>query len=438
MPDNIQAMIDAAVRRGEPRVTISPGEHITGTFYLQSNMEFNIPAGSAILGSRDINDYPRDFNDVVEQQHHSPALIVAEDKENITISGYGVVDGRGSTEFFPAVRAGDEMDRPMLLRFNNCRNIYLRDIQFKNSASWGLHFINCENVHINGISIDSMLNRNNDGLDLDGCRDVFISNCRLRTGDDAICPKSTLRSTENVVITNCIVTSDTAAFKLGTSSAGGFRNITLSNCIFRDCRMGAIKLLCVDGGILENVLISDVVMDNVEGPIFIRLGSRGIKYSDQNHAEKLIYSFSNDLADGTANAGILRNVTIRNVRACVGSNDRKRWGIMITGIPGHYVENVLLSDIEISFPGGGTAQEAGAIVMEDETRYPEQYFFGVLPSWGAFIRHARRIEFRNVLLHTRAPDQRDMIFLDDVSDSCIHEGVPGLAKQDVAALIEGV
>ena len=93
---------------------------------------------------------------------------------------------------------------------------------------------------------------------------------------------------------------------------------------------------------------------------------------------------------------------------------------MITGIPGHYVENVTLENIEISYPGGGSQADAERVVPEDENRYPEQFFFGTLPSWGAYIRHARNITFKNVKLTTRASDKREMIILDDVEGFVNH------------------
>jgi len=206
---------------------------------LRSNVELHIPAGAAILGSQDPADYPCETRNAGELLHRSRSLIVAEDASNIAITGHGLIDGRGTPEAFPAVRPGDELERPMLMRFLNCSHVLLRDVRLRNSASCGCHFIHCDQVCVEGVCIESRLNRNNDGLDLDGCRDVFISNCRLSTGDDALCPKSAVRATENVVVTNCVVSSNTAAFKIGTSSAGGFRDITLSNCVFRDCRMGA-------------------------------------------------------------------------------------------------------------------------------------------------------------------------------------------------------
>ena len=189
--------------------------------------------------------------------------------------------------------------------------------------------------------------------------------------------------------------------------------------------MGAIKLQLVDGGRLENVDISRIVMERVGNPIFIRLGNRGKTYSTRRREK--------------AQVGTLRNVRIRDVVAKVTIEDRKKAAratyknvkvddspgvtdkekskagpIMITGIPGHFVENVTLENIEISFPGGGTAEDAKRVVAEDTDRYPEQFFFGVLPAWGAYIRHARNIRFINVQLRTREADARKKVHLDDV------------------------
>jgi hypothetical protein len=190
--------------------------------------------------------------------------------------------------------------------------------------------------------------------------------------------------------------------------------------------MGAIKLQLVDGGRLENVDISRIVMKDVGNPIFIRLGNRGSTFDRRTRGEK-------------TSVGSIRNVRISDVVAEVTIEDREKAAlatyknlkvetslgvtdrekakagpIMITGIPDHYVENVTLENIQVSFPGLGTSVDAQREVPEDIARYPEQFFFGVLPSWGAYIRHARDIEFINVELSTRAKDARQKLHLDDV------------------------
>jgi hypothetical protein len=174
--------------------------------------------------------------------------------------------------------------------------------------------------------------------------------------------------------------------------------------------MGAIKLQLVDGGRLENVDISRIVMENVGNPIFIRLGNRGRTYTKRTAQKQ-----NADVKPEGAPVGTLRNVRIRDVVAEVTGDDKSRSGpIMITGIPGHCVEDVVLENIKISYPGGGTQDDAQRLVPEDIARYPEQFFFGVLPAWGAYIRHARNVEFADVVLTTRSPDERKRIVLDDV------------------------
>ena len=149
-------------------------------------------------------------------------------------------------------------------------------------------------------------------------------------------------------------------------------------------------------------------MENVGNPIFIRLGDRG----------KIFTARSRDSASPRppkVPVGSIKNIRISDVVAKVTGDDKSRSGpIMISGIPGHYVEDVVLENITISFPGGGTEEDSKNVVAEDIDRYPEQFFFGVLPAWGAYIRHARNIEFRNVEMTTRDPDQREEIILVDV------------------------
>ena len=172
----------------------------------------------------------------------------------------------------------------------------------------------------------------------------------------------------------------------------------------------------VDGGRMENIEISRVVMDNVGCPIFIRLGNRASTFG--NKEKKPV--------------GIAKNIRISDVTAKVTLQDRDGSGdyserekgkagpIMISGIPGHYVEDVVLENINISFPGYASAEEANNVVAEDEARYPEQFFFGVLPAWGAYVRHAKNVEFKNVQLTLRGEDARRQIVLDDVDGFVNH------------------
>ena len=432
----VQNTIDACHAERCGIVRVPAGDFQIGTIRLKSNVTLSLDHGASLLGSTNIADYPTEgLDDPREGGPH--CLIYAKDATNITIEGLGVIDGRGTHEAFPRNRSrGRETSiRPRLLRMVNCEGLTFSGVTYKRPAFWGLHLIDCKNIHFNAVTIRFRNNNfNNDGLDLDGCEEVLIENCDIDSGDDAICLKSSKNPCRNIVVRGCRVSSNTAPLKFGTSSRGGFIDVTVTNCYFYNSPMGAIKLQLVDGGRLENVNISRIVMEDVGNPIFIRLGNRGRTYSRRTRGGQ-----GTDVQPAEAPVGTLKNVRISDVVAEVTIEDRARAAqatyknlkvdtapgvtdaehskagpIMITGIPGHYVEDVVLENIRISFPGGGTQEHAKRVVPEDIARYPEQFFFGVLPAWGAYIRHARHIEFRNVVMQTRSADAREKIVLDDV------------------------
>ncbi|MBL9189676.1 MAG: glycoside hydrolase family 28 protein [Opitutaceae bacterium] len=432
----IQSAIDACHQNGGGIVRVPAGNYQIGTIQLKSNVTLSLDYGATLLGSTNLADYPTQGLRAA-REGQSACLLYAEDATNIRLEGLGVIDGRGKPEFFPKnAGPGGRDTRPRLIRFENCEQLTFSGLTYKNPAFWGIHLVDCRKVHFNGVTVRMRNNHsNNDGLDIDGCEDVLIENCDIDSGDDAICLKSSKNPCRNIVVRNCRVSSHTAALKFGTSSSGGFINVDVSNCYFYDSPMGAIKLQTVDGGRMENITISRIVMENVGSPIFIRLGNRGRNYT-RNTA-----TGPNTGSGGSegARVGSVKGVRISDVVAKVTFADRAKDAqaaykgarpttspevterekaqagpIMITGIPGHFVEDVVLENIKVSLPGGGTAAEAKRVVPEDIARYPEQFFFGVLPSWGAYIRHARNITFKNVELQTRTPDQRQKIILDDV------------------------
>jgi len=434
----IQKSIDACHEAGGGTVWVPAGNFVIGTIQLKSEITLSLDHGASLLGSQDRSDYPIDKLRPA-REGNSECLLYAEDASNIRLEGLGVIDGRGTPEAFPKRSGpGGKDNRPRLIRFENCKNVTFSGLTYLRPAFWGLHIVDYKNVHINGVKINFRNNgANNDGLDIDGCEDVLIENCDINSGDDAICLKSSLHPCKNFIVRNCVVTSHTAPLKFGTSSSGGFINVKVENCYFYDCPMGAIKLQIVDGGTMENIDINRIKVVNGGSPVFIRLGNRGRIYSQNTYTgtDKI----NGEKSEG-APVGSVKNIRISNVVTEVNFPDREQdrkaiyknanykteelterekaqaGPIMIAGIPGHYIENVKLENITISYPGGGTEAEAKAVVPEDITRYPEQYFFGVLPAWGAYIRHAKNIQFKNVKMNTRNPDAREMIVLDDVEE----------------------
>ena len=289
-----------------------------------------------LLGSKDIADYTAlmEFRDAVGTDR-GQALIFAHRKENVTIEGRGTIDGQGE---------GFKDPRPMILRFLECRVVTVTEITLKDSAAWVQHYLGCEDVMIRGVRVDSNCNGNNDGINLDGCQRVVVSDCHFSAGDDAFTLKCTThRPCRDIVVTNCLFKSDCNGIKFGTESIGGFENVTISNCVVYDTRLCGITVATVDGAFLQDVLISGITMRNVGGAIFVRLGSRGY------HLPKEVKSRP---------VGHLRRLVIRDVQA----TGVDRIGSAIIGMPDHPIEDVTVENVRILSEGGGHGRGSGQAV----------------------------------------------------------------------------
>ena len=293
-------------------VRVPAGDFQFGTIKLKSNVTLSLDYGANLLGSTDKADYTTDG--IVNPREGGPhCLIYANGATNVSIEGLGVIDGRGTAENFPRDRSRGKNRglRPRLLRMNNCDGFRFSGVTWKRPAFWGLHLVDCKNIHFDAVKIQFRNNNfNNDGLDLDGCENVLIENCDIDSGDDAICLKSSKNPCRKIVVRRCKVSSNTAALKFGTSSRGGFIDVKVTNCYFYDCPMGAIKLQLVDGGRLENVDISRITMKNVGSPIFIRLGNRGSTFSKNERKKTPV--------------GTLKNIRISEIVAEVTIEDREK------------------------------------------------------------------------------------------------------------------
>ena len=178
--------------------------------------------------------------------------------------------------------------------------------------------------------------------------------------------------------------------------------------------MGCIKLICVDGGILENITISNIVMDRVGSPLFMRLGRRNLKFETP---QEMVYDYDTQGVKNDDEPGIIRNIMISGIRANVTVLEKDKTPIMITGLKSRYIEKIQLSDISITFPGGGTEEDSKLSVPEDEFRYPEQWFFGVLPAYALFARHVRKLSLNNVFIEVQKCDARKPYVFEDVINS---------------------
>ncbi|MCE5270125.1 glycoside hydrolase [bacterium] len=401
----IQAAVDSAAAAGGGAVRFPPGRYLSGTIVLKSHVSLHLGEGAVLLGSTRTGDYPRHvpaFRSYTDN-YVTQSLIYAEGQHDIAITGRGTLDGQGAAYPWEEYR-----DRPDVIRMVDCRDILIEGIHLRNSALWMQHYLACDNLRIQGIEVYNHSTFNNDMLDIDCCHNVTVSDCRGDCDDDGITLKSTAgRATENVTITGCFVRAGCNAIKLGTESNGGFKNIVISNCAidswfgkpgFYGMPLGiaGIALEIVDGGTLENVTVSNISLRNVSVPLFLRLANRARPFKD-GMEKPGIGSFS--------------NVVISNIVAsCLDAS-----GSSITGLPGHPIRNVTLSNIRITAPGGGTRQEFLKPVPELEKDYPEATMFGNLPACGFYCRHVEGLRLRDVDIQVDSADARPAMVFEDVA-----------------------
>ena len=402
----IQKAIDRVFRAGGGTVTVPPGDFLTGPVELKSGVELHLEMGARLVGVADKAAYERAHMTVDGERSCFSSLIYAQGQENIAVTGLGTIDGQGGAPAFKTKE--DPGDRPMIILFRDCKNVVVKDVSLRNSAHWVEYYTGCEGVRVSGVKVYSHSNYNNDGIDIES-KDVVVDNCIFDCEDDAICLKG-LSLCENVTVTGCDAASNCNGIKLGTASTCGYRNISISNITVHAASednfrrwstkipgitapvtvISGIAVELVDGGICENVNISDVAMKDVQTPIFIRMGRRS----------------EPDSPDGNR----MRGISISGVTAVSESMMTSS----ITGVPGLYPEDIYLSDIDITSPGGGTAEMVNIEVPEAEKSYPENRKLGFsLPASGLYIRHAKNVVLSNLNFHFRNPDARPLIVTDD-------------------------
>lgn len=419
----IQAAVDACNKEGGGIVYFPSGRYLSGTVTLKDNVTLHLAPTAVLVGSTDRADYPaKPFPalDLDVGGYEIWALLYAEGARNIGIEGTGTIDGNGRE--FPPLKRDPSLQtasgpRPRAIFFKQCRRVLLRDFFLLNSACWSVHLALCDSVTVDNIEVLSEHHVNQDGIVFDSCRHVRLSNSVFDNTDDCIVLKSSFPAPcEAITITNCVVTTFSGGIKLGSQSLGGFRDIAISNCVCHGCRNGGLKFQTVDGGVLENVTVSNLSMFEVSAPLFFRIGNRGHDYGFKE-------------VERPRPVGRLRNVLVTGVRATLSA--RENWprpqgqphflhrgnAMIVAGLPGHPVENVSLADIEVSMAGGGTAEEAARIkIPEDEKGYPENTRFGVVPAYGFYLRHVRGFSLRDVRLDLQKPDLRPALIADDAED----------------------
>lgn len=407
----IQRAIDSCSINGGT-VYIPKGVFLSATLYLKSDVTIHLSAGAVLLGQPEAKFYSYQDAGIrfYGEQWAKQALIFCKNQKNVAIQGTGIIDGQGAAFLSSSLKKPDRYkDRPYLLWFSGCENISVTGVQLRNSAFWMQHYLGCNKVRIDGISIWNHSNKNNDMIDIDGCSQVSISNVIGDSDDDGITIKSTSPLiSEHIVISNCILSSHCSAIKFGTESVGGFRNIAISNCVIKPSANKAIiygkpagicglAIEMVDGGVIEHINVNNLIIDGAEVPIFLRLGNRARKYI---------------ASAGEPKPGIMRDINISDVTA-TGAGIT---GCAVSGINQSNIENVSLNNIHIEFSGGGQSSDVSSEIKELEALYPEATMFGKLNAYGFFVRHVKGISMSQIHVSTKKPDQRPAFFVEDVKD----------------------
>lgn len=405
----IQKAIDTCEDSGGGTVLIPNGQFVTGTILLKNNCSLYLEGGAVMLGSLNPKDYRNvdPFKDGLGAEVGF-AMVAAVDARNVGITGPGVINGRGRELAASMPFKGEGWgNRPFLVRFVRTTGIQLKDSQLLFGGAWTLNFFQSKNVTIERLKIRSFGVPHNDGINIDSSQGFTIKDCDVDSGDDALVFKTTSSMpTRDITVTNCRLKTNQGAIKFGTESVANFENIRITNCHIRDTRNGGIKLLSVDGARLQNILISDITMDNVATPIFVRLGARMKTFREGEKKNERV--------------GSINNVVIRNVKgkAAIKAQLDPPSGIFITGIPGHMVGSLTLENIEIELAGGGSREHGRQVMDEKPDTYPEINRFGPrLPAFGLYARHVKGLKVKGLTLKLSNPDDRPALVCRDCEDS---------------------
>ncbi len=401
----IQRAIDAAAERGGI-VRLRQGDYVSGTLVLRSRVCLEVCAGARLLGSTDLRDYPEHHarrltvQDTSMGMHQS--LIFAEGCEDIALRGHGVIDGKGDQRHFPGEEtAQGTPGRPFLIRLIDCRRVNVADLTLKDAACWMQNYLNCEDVLIERLTVRNHANYNNDGIDIDGCRRVWLRQCDVHSGDDALCFKGAAqRELRDVLVEDCRFYSACNAVKVGTDTQGDFRRVLVRDCAIgglahdpsglkHACCDAAVSLEMVDGGCMEDFLLTGLTIDRAWSPFFFRLEDRGrVKPGDPRPG-----------------VGMLRRVAILGA---VGHDCGPR-GSYMTGIPEKAIEDICLADIRIEQHPSLRAAVSEAAFGELRGVYPDAHMIdpiGDAPAYALWARHVHGLTLNEYVVTPGTGDPR--------------------------------
>ena len=430
---SINYAIDNAEKNGGGTVYFPPGDYLTFTIHLKSNITLYLDNGATLIGDKEVDgigydlpEQPKWYSKFQDFGHSywKNSLIYGDSLHDIAIIGQGMIWGKGLyTHDKPDIKGSGNK----AIGLKNCNNVTIRDISILHGGHFAILATGVDNLILSNLRVDT----DRDGFDIDACKNVAISNCIINSPtDDGLCLKSSFglgyaRATENVTITNCQIYGYdegtvmdgtfkkdfideapnvnhciTGRLKFGTESNGGFKNITVSNCVFERSRGIAIET--ADGGAIEDILFDNITMrDITDTPFFIRLNARMRG------------------PEGVP-VGIIKRVTIRNLNVYdVGGRPKspELGAAMVMGIPGHYIEDLTLSNIRIYFRGGGSKDAVKKEVPQNIDMYPDPYRWHSMPAYGMYFRYVKGLRVSDVVLRYMNRDERPAFVLDDVHNA---------------------
>jgi hypothetical protein len=430
--DAVQAAIDACTRDRGGTVLVPAGVFVIGTIEMKSNVTLHIAHSGKLLGSADGRQYhaaeaiPLSGDSTLGDGN--VGLIFAVDAQNIVIEGQGTIDGQGA-QFLSPTRgvmppAGiSGSHRPYHLLFHRCKNLTVRDIFLFQSAFHSVRIIQSNYVQLEGLHIYNRTNRNNDGFHFVSCQNVHVSNCDVECQDDAC---ALFGSCKFVTVANCSFSTRWSVFRFGGGEA---ENITVSNCLIYNTFGCPIKLRCGPGSRFENISFSNLIMRDVTGPISIGLGPQPRRPAQTPEAN---VTETNTSATQREKPGIVRNISFNGIRASVAKpvqlsdvpfvsayNPGEILScITLNGMDQGFLENISFHDVHVTFPGGGSAEQAA--VREVPKVAGEYYEMGVPPAYALFARNVRGLTLHNVRFEVATDELRPAAVFDHVTDAAIN------------------
>lgn len=394
----VQAAIDACAGGGT--LVFEPGVYVCGTLFLRSGVEIHLQSGAVLRASPNIADYP-------EHVHHQRYLnetdldrcfIYAEDAHHIALTGKGTIDGNGAA--FPNAQ---NSHRPMMIRMLRCAHISLQGLHLINPGAWTTAFLACQSISAQDLTIISRPynHGNGDGLDFDGCQDVLISNCSFDTSDDCICLQNSFEGTvsENVVVTNCLMTSTWAGMRIGLLNRGDIRDVCVSNIVMHDIGCSGLKIQATEGGTISDMHFFNIQMRNVPRSVFMTL----------NHFRMGVHS-----PEQIPFAGELRDITIRGLRhvndASLPYDENE--GIVLLGVPGAPIRDIEIRDVSMVLRG--KKGRPSHSFPELTGQRPEYYVFdGQLPGSAVNLRHVKGVTVDRTRVKLHQKETRPLTYMED-------------------------